>query len=173
MANNREIASVLGTLKYVEAETASLYKGILGAHESELAQTLKGFQKDHEDHVSAITGLCETLDIEPEQPTGDVPEMADEYRRMVDGSGSLNTALQGLLLAEQFNSVLYDAAEHTDLPAEFGDIVTEHHADDRLHVAYLRERVGIEDVGDSISREHAISCLTGGYTDDISPDDFE
>lgn len=167
---NGQTASTLSDLLYADRVLMQIYDDVLDRVGAETASALRDAASDHRRHGAALEQACALVDMELAEAGDDVIELMEEHLRLVRSGRDEASLLEALVLAERANAVLYGFAEREELPEELGDLVAEQHADERMHVGILTDRVPH---ARRIADEHNVACFTGGMTDDINPDDFD
>lgn len=167
---NGQTAATLSDLLHADRVLLQMYDDVLGKVGPETAGVLRDASEDHRRHGEALEQACSQVEMELAEAGEDVVELMDEHLRLVRAGRDEASLLEALMLAERANALLYGIAEREDLPEELDDLITEQHADERMHVGMISERAPHVP---RISDEHNMACFTGGITDDINPDDFD
>jgi len=134
----------------------------------ETSAVLREAVEDHRRHQLSLAEALEEAEMQPTEPSEDMQLLMEEHGHRVRVARDERDVLDALVLAERLNAMLYERAEQQDLPEELSEVITQQHADERLHVELIAERAPELPV----FAEHGLSCVTG-MTDDISPDDFD
>lgn len=167
---NGQTAATLSDLLYADRVLMEIYSEVLEKVSGDTAAALLEAAEDHRRHESALEQACTQAEMELSEAGEDVVDLMNEHLRLVRGSRNESAVLEALVLAERANSVLYGIAEREELPEELGDLIAEQHADERMHVGLITDRVPHSA---QLSDDHNVACFTGGMTDDINPDDFD
>lgn len=167
---NGQTAATLSDLLHADRVLMQIYDDVLERVGPETAGALREASDDHRRHGQALEQACAQVDMELAEAGEDIVNLMEEHLRLVRANRDEASLLEGLVLAERANALLYGIAEREDLPEELGDLITEQHADERMHVGMITERAPHVP---RISDEHNMACFTGGITDDINPDDFD
>lgn len=167
---NGQTVATLSDLLYADRVLMEIYTEVLDKVSAETSAALAEAAEDHLRHEAALQEACAQAEMDLSVASEDVVELMNEHLRLVRTSRNESAVLEALVLAERANSVLYGIAERDELPEELGDLIAEQHADERMHVNLITDRVPHSA---QLSDDHNVACFTGGMTDDINPDDFD
>lgn len=165
-----QTAATLSDLLYADRALMHIYDDIMDRVDSDTAGALREAAEDHRRHGKALETACEQVEMQLSEAGDDIVELMAEHMRLIKSGRDEAALLEALVLAERANSLLYGVAERENLPEELGDLIAEQHADERMHVGILTDRVPH---ARRIADDHNVACFTGGMTDDINPDDFD
>ena len=166
---NGQSAAALADLLHADHVLLDLYESAMGSLSAETTQMLSEAIHDHRVHESELLEAIETADLQLSEPSDDVRLLMEEHVMKIARATEEHEVLETLMLAERLNSMLYETAERENMPEELSDVIADHHADERMHASLIAERMPeVSSMG-----SHAVSCMTGGMTDDINPDDFD
>lgn len=163
---NGQAAAALADLLHADRALLGMYDEAGGRLSTETATILQGAIADHRQHEQTLIEALEDAEMQVVDASEDLENLMAQHARRVHTATEEADVLDALMLAEQVNAMLYEAAERAGLPEELAELIADHHADERLHVSLIEERTPLD-------RQHAVACMTGGLTDDVNPDDFE
>jgi hypothetical protein len=165
---NGQTVSALADLLHADRVLLDLYNEAQGRVSSETATMLEGAVDDHRRHEETLVQALQDAEMQLAEPSEDMQALMAEHLRQVRGAREEIDVLQTIMLAERLNAMLYETAEREDLPEELSEVISAHHADERMHASLIAERTPYVSIP-----EHELACMTGGMTDDRNPDDFE
>lgn len=166
---NGQTAAALADLLHADQALIGIYGQAATRVSPETASAIQEAIEDHRNHEQMLTEALAEAEMQTIDASEDVQSLMAEHSRQVSQANAEREVLNVLVLAEQLNAMLYGAALREDLPEELSDLIAEQHADERLHVSLIQQRVPLISQG----HDHDISCMTGGLTDDKNPDDFD
>lgn len=166
---NGQTAAAVADLLHADQALIRIYDEALTRVSTETAAALEDAVEDHRRHEQLLTEALADAEMQQIDASDDIQSLMAEHERQVRQALNEREVLNSLVLAEQLNAMLYETAQREELPEELEDIITEHHADERLHVSLIAERAPRISQG----HDHDLSCMTGGLTDDKNPDDFD
>lgn len=166
---NGQTAAALADLLHADQALITIYDDALSRLSTETASVIESAVDDHRRHEQLLTDALGDAEMQSVEPSEDVQALMREYARQVRTARAEREVLNVLVLAEQFNAMLYDNASRDELPEELDEIITSQHADERLHASLIAERTPQIAMG----LDHDLACMTGGLTDDKNPDDFD
>lgn len=136
---NGNMAQALSDVAYADRTLLELYQRIVERTSSDVGPAFEDAMEDHQRHQASLETACEQVEIPLGGPGDDVVELMEEHVRAVEEARDVQEMLAVLTLAEHVTSVLYAVAEREDLPEELSDLITELHADERLHVSLFAQ----------------------------------
>lgn len=166
---NGQSAATLTDLLHTDRQLSEMYGRAMGMVGPDTHDLLREAMEDHRRHEDELARAIESAEMQLQEPGEDVKALLADHVKKIASGGEEREILESLLLAERLNALLYEAAERADLPEELSEVITDHHADERMHASLIAQRM--PELGHASS--HAVSCMTGGMTDDINPDDFD
>lgn len=140
---NENTVQAISDVSYADRTLLELYQLIAERAASEVGPAFDDAMEDHERHQTALETACEDAELSLGEPGDDVVELMREHVRAVEEARDLQEMLAVLKLAEHANSVLYAVAEREELPEELDELISEQHADERLHVSLIAERAAV------------------------------
>ena len=168
---NSQTAAALADLLHADRAIMAMYDDAAEKISAEASALLTDALADHRKHEELLVQALEAAEMQQVEASEDVRAIMDGQSLQIKAAREEGDVLESLVVAERVNSMLYETASREELPEELSELINEHHADVRMHVSILEERVP-HLVGSRAAR-HGISCMTGGMTDDRNPDDFE
>lgn len=163
-------AEAMQDVLYAGRVLIQMYDEALPRLGADSASELARVAEEHRERSGRLAEAVDQADFGMAEAGDDMSSLMNAHLRLVRSAIDESSILQTLELAEQTASLLCEVAERYDLPEEVDELVSEQHAADRLHASVLADRVprtaGVMDA-------HPVACVTGGMTDDRSPDDFE
>jgi hypothetical protein len=168
---NEQAAAALADLLYADKALLAMYEEAAAVMSPETASIVAEAIEDHREHERLLHEALDSAEIPLAEPGEDMLALMEDQSRKVKAAREEADALEGLMLAERVNAMLYAAAGRELLSEELSEIIAEHHADERMHVSLLAERV--PHLTGVAAARHGVACITGGMTDDRNPDDFE
>jgi len=174
--DERSVTRTLDTLLYLNEMTVRLYDDAAARVSDDVSKHLAEYRDDHQRHAERLREIARKKGRQPEEPAEDTKALASGNAQLVRNATGEDAVMEALLVAARTNAALYETAEGLDLGHDALEIIAEQHADERRHVEYITQHApqyASVASGPQPGGKEAISCLTGGLTDDRSPDDFE
>lgn len=166
---NDQTAAAIADLLHADKALLGMYAEAEGRLSIETSAMLRDAMEDHRRHEEVLSGALKDAEMQTIEVSEDMRSLMDEHRRQIRAAREEGDVLDVLVLAERLNAMLYETAKREPLPEELSELIAAHHADERMHVSLIAQRV--PEVGRN--EGHSVACMTGGLTDDRNPDDFE
>lgn len=141
--NEREVSITLGTLRFVDEQTARAYElAVSRVRDSGAQEKLRNFREDHLRHIGELEQASRQAARQMTEPAGHVREVFEVRHHTIDSAPDETSVFRELLSAEEIDALAYGLiAEMTAEPREIMAVVRRHHDDEWRHLQYLQQQV--------------------------------
>jgi hypothetical protein len=137
---HREIARRLSTLVQLDIDAAHAYgRAIAAVEPPAIRRELEAFRDDHERHIKDLSAEVRRLGGSPPPYARDMKgRVIETFTAARSFTGTLG-ALRAMRMNEQMTQATYARARQWPLPAEARALVERNYADERRHLAAIRD----------------------------------
>ncbi len=139
-SQNERVISVLNNLIQVDIDTHHTYtQAMLALSSSQLAQTLKSFRDEHEQHIKVLSKIVLARGGTPPKFSRDFKGYMISGYTAVKVKGSVYSVFQAMETNEALSVMYHNDALKVDLPNDVRRIIQMHFETEKNHLACIAE----------------------------------